>query len=41
MKTRVLTAVVALPLLLAVLFAVPWTWATALLFGGDMLHRRI
>lgn len=33
MKTRVLTAVVALPLLLAVLFAVPWTWATALLFG--------
>lgn len=33
MKTRVLTAVVALPLLLAVLFVLPWTWPTALLFG--------
>ncbi len=33
MKTRVLTAVVALPLLLIVLFALPWTWPTAVLFG--------
>lgn len=33
MKTRVLTAVVALPLLLVILFVLPWTWPTALLFG--------
>lgn len=33
MKTRVLTAVVALPLLLLVVFVLPWTWPTALLFG--------
>lgn len=33
MKTRVLTAVVALPLLLIVVFVLPWTWPTALLFG--------
>ena len=34
MKTRVLTAVVALPLLLAVLFVLPWKWPTALLIAA-------
>lgn len=33
MKTRILTAVVALPLLILVVFVAPWTWPTALVFG--------
>lgn len=34
MKTRILTACVGLPLLIAVLFLLPWTWPTAVLFGA-------
>lgn len=33
MKTRILTAVVALPLLIVVVFVLPWSWPTAVLFG--------
>lgn len=34
MKTRVITACIGLPLLTAVLFLLPWTWPTAVLFGA-------
>lgn len=34
MKTRILTACVGLPLLVAVLFLLPWNWPTAIVFGA-------